>query len=283
MTTASPEPSPHADEVDLEIELLVEAIYRKYSYDFRHYARASLRRRLLDALAKLHVESLSMLQHRILRDPAVFTALLTHMTVPVSDLFRDPAYFAAVRDHVLPMLATYPSIKLWVAGCSTGEEVYSFAILLEEAGLLERTLIYATDINPEALRTAEAGVYAMDRVPAFTRNYQRASGVRTLADYYTAAYGNVVLDRRLRARVTFSDHCLATDAVFAEVQFVSCRNVLIYFDAVLQQRALDLFEQSLAPRGFLGLGSHERLDASRHGGRFEDVVAAERLYRRSPP
>jgi chemotaxis protein methyltransferase CheR len=281
VTTSSPEPVPRPDEVDLEIELLVEAIYRKYSYDFRHYARASLRRRLLDALAKLHVESLSILQHRILRDPAVFTALLTHMTVPVSDLFRDPGYFSAVRDHVLPMLATYPSIKVWVAGCSTGEEVYSFAILLEESGLLDRTLIYATDINPEALRTAEAGVYAMDRVPAFTRNYQRASGVRTLADYYTAAYGNVAFDRRLRARVTFSDHCLATDAVFAEVQFVSCRNVLIYFDAVLQQRALDLFEQSLAPRGFLGLGSHERLDASRHAGRFEDVVPAERIYRRS--
>jgi chemotaxis protein methyltransferase CheR len=279
MNTAQPEAS-RPDEVDLEIELLVEAIYRRYSYDFRHYARASLRRRLVDALAKLHVGSLSLLQHQILRDPAVFTALLTHMTVPVSDLFRDPGYFTAVKERVLPMLATYPSIKVWVAGCSTGEEVYSFAILLEEAGLLDRTLIYATDINPEALRTAEAGVYTMDRVPSFTRNYQRVSDVRSLADYYTAAYGKVAFDRRLRTHVTFSDHCLATDAVFAEVQFVSCRNVLIYFDDVLQQRALDLFEQSLAPRGFLGLGSHERLDPSRHRGRFEDVVAAERIYRR---
>jgi chemotaxis protein methyltransferase CheR len=281
MTVSPGTPSARGDEVDLEIELLVEAVYRKYSYDFRHYARASLRRRLLDALTKLGVESLSMLQHLILRDANVFTALLTHLTVPVSDLFRDPAYFSAVREHVLPMLATYPSIKIWVAGCSTGEEVYSFAILLEECGLLERTLIYATDINPEALRSAEAGVYAVERVPAFTRNYQRVSGSRSLADYYTAAYGKVVFDRRLRTRVTFSDHCLATDAVFAEVQFVSCRNVLIYFDAVLQARALDLFEQSLAPRGFLGLGSHERLDAAHRDGRFEEVVAAERLYRRS--
>ena len=280
MTTSPRAPSLRGDDVDLEIELLVEAVYRKYSYDFRHYARASLRRRLLDALTKLRVESLSMLQHLILRDANVFTALLTHLTVPVSDLFRDPAYFSAVREHVLPMLATYPSIKIWVAGCSTGEEVYSFAILLDECGLLERTLIYATDINPEALRSAEAGVYAVERVPAFTRNYQRVSGNRSLADYYTAAYGKVVFDRRLRARVTFSDHCLATDAVFAEVQFVSCRNVLIYFDAVLQARALDLFEQSLAPRGFLGLGSHERLDAAHRDGRFEVVVAAERLYRR---
>ena len=281
MTTSSPEPIDVGDDVDLEIELLVEAIFRKYSYDFRHYARASLRRRVVDALAKLHVPSVSVLQHGILRDRDLFTRLLTQLTVPVSDLFRDPGYFRALREHVLPLLATYPSTRVWVAGCSTGEEVYSLAILLEEAQLLERTLIYATDINPEALRTAEAGVYAMDRVPAFTRNYQRASGVRALADYYTAAYGHVVFDRRLRSRVTFSDHCLATDAVFAEVHLVSCRNVLIYFNDVLQGRALDLFYQALAPRGFLGLGSHERLDAGRRRGRFEDMVASERIYRRS--
>ena len=281
MTTSSQEPVGLDDDVELEIELLVEAIYRKYSYDFRHYARASLRRRVVDALAKLSVPSVSLLQHGILRDRDLFTRLLTQLTVPVSDLFRDPGYFRGLREHVLPLLATYPSTKVWVAGCSTGEEVYSLAILLEEAQLLERTLIYATDINPEALRTAESGVYAIDRVPAFTRNYQRASGVRTLADYYTAAYGHMVFDRRLRSRVTFSDHCLATDAVFAEVHLVSCRNVLIYFDEVLQERSIDLFHQSLAPRGFLGLGSHERLDAGRNRGRFEDVAPSDRVYRRS--
>ena len=281
MTTSSQEPIGLDDDVELEIELLVEAIYRKYSYDFRHYARASLRRRVVDALAKLSVPSVSLLQHGILRDRDLFTRLLTQLTVPVSDLFRDPGYFRGLREHVLPLLATYPSTKVWVAGCSTGEEVYSLAILLEEAQLLERTLIYATDINPEALRTAESGVYAIDRVPAFTRNYQRASGVRTLADYYTAAYGHMVFDRRLRSRVTFSDHCLATDAVFAEEHLVSCRNVLIYFDEVLQERSIDLFYQSLAPRGFLGLGSHERLDAGRNRGRFEDVAPADRVYRRS--
>ena len=284
VTTPSREPRDPVDvgdDVDLEIELLVEAIYRKYSYDFRHYARASLRRRVVDALAKLGVPGVSLLQHGILRDKHLFTTLLTQLTVPVSDLFRDPGYFRALREHVVPMLATYPSTKIWVAGCSTGEEVYSLAILLEEAQLLDRTLIYATDINPEALRTAEAGVYTLDRVPAFTRNYQRASGARSLADYYTAGYGRMVFDRRLRARVTFSDHCLATDAVFAEVHLVSCRNVLIYFDEHLQERAIDLFHQSLAPRGFLGLGSHERLDAARNRGRFEDVAPAERVYRRS--
>ena len=280
MTTSSQEPVGLDDDVELEIELLVEAIYRKYSYDFRHYARASLRRRVVDSLAKLSVPSVSLLQHGILRDRDLFTRLLTQLTVPVSDLFRDPGYFRALHDHVLPLLATYPSTKVWVAGCSTGEEVYSLAILLEEAQLLERTLIYATDINPEALRTAESGVYAMDRVPAFTRNYQRASGVRTLADYYTAAYGHMVFDRRLRSRVTFSDHCLATDAVFAEVHLVSCRNVLIYFNRSLQNRAVDLFHTSLCRRGFLGLGSKETIRLTTHATSFTELVPGERVYQK---
>jgi chemotaxis protein methyltransferase CheR len=274
-----PETAPE-DDIDIEVDLLVEAIYRKYAYDFRGYARASLRRRIVDALPKLGIERISLLQDRLLRDATFFATLLTHLTVPVSDLFRDPEYFRALRDRVLPLLATYPSIKIWVAGCSTGEEVYSLAILLDEAELLPRTLIYATDINPAALRTAEAGVYALERVPVFTRNYQRASGTRPLSDFYTAGYGNVVFDRRLRARVTFSDHSLATDEVFAEVHLISCRNVLIYFDTPLQDRAVGLFHRSLAPRGFLGLGTHERLDLVRHPGLFEEVVRAERLYRR---
>ena len=159
--------------------------------------------------------------------------------------------------------------------------MYSLAILLDEAKLLERTIVYATDLNPESLRAAEAGVYPIDRVAEFTRNYQRASGARSLADYYTAAYGGVVFDRRLRARVTFSDHCLATDQVFAEVNLISCRNVLIYFDRELQDRAIGLFTSALAPRGFLGLGSHEQLDGSRYRNEFEPVVASERIYRRN--
>lgn len=276
----SPTDSSRADVVDIEIDLLLEAIYRKYSYEFRHYARASLRRRLQHALERLGVESVSVLQHRILRDRAFFTMLLKQLTVPVSDLFRDPGYYVALRQHVLPVLETYPSIKVWVAGCSTGEEVYSLAICLDEAGLLDRTILYATDINPESLRSAESGVYALDRVPGFSRNYQRAGGRRSLADYYTAAYDGVVFDRRLRRGVTFSDHCLATDQVFAEVHLVSCRNVLIYFDRQLQDRAVGLFHDSLVPRGFLGLGSHESLHGSRYADAFEDVSGADRLFRR---
>jgi chemotaxis protein methyltransferase CheR len=269
-----------SEDVDLEIDLLLEAIYRKYSYDFRHYARASLRRRVLGALARLGAESVSQLQDRVLRQREAFTALLGQLTVPVSEMFRDPSYFAALRQHVLPMLATYASLKIWAPGCSTGEEVCSLAILLDEAGLLERTLIYATDINPAALRVAESAVYPRDRIPGFTRNYQAAGGARSLADYYTAAYGGAVFDRRLRARVTFSDHCLATDHVFAEVHLVSCRNVLIYFDRHQQERALGLFHDSLAPRGYLGLGPRESLHGSAYGSLFTGVAPDERIYRR---
>lgn len=280
MTGPAADQAPDDPDLDLEIDLLLEAIFRKYSYDFRHYARASLRRRVTGALAQMGIDSASRLQHVVLRDREAFTRLLGHLTIPVSDMFRDPPYFEALRAHVLPILGTYPSVKVWVAGCSTGEEVYSLAVLLEEAGLLDRTLIYATDINPQSLRTAEAGLYALDRIPGFTRNYQAAGGTRSLADYYTAAYGAAAFDRRLSARVVFTDHSLATDTSFAEVQLVSCRNVLIYFDRDLQERAIGLFRESLAPRGFLGLGSRESLFLSAHAGAFETIDAAARLFRR---
>jgi chemotaxis protein methyltransferase CheR len=278
MSHADAMPDDHI--ADIELELLLEAIWRRYSYDFRHYARASLRRRVHGALTKLRIARLSQLQDGILRDPDLFTRLLTQLSVPVSDFFRDPPYFAALREHVLPLLATYPTLKVWIAGCSTGEEVYSMAILLEELGLLERTVIYATDINPEALRAAEEAVYPLSRVPGFTRNYQASGGTGSLADYYTAAYDRVVFDRRLRARVTFSDHSLATDAVFAEVQLVACRNVLIYFDRPLQERAIQLFHDALVPRGFLGIGARESLHGFRAASAFEFVARDARLYRR---
>jgi len=276
-TSSSPD---QPDDFDLELDLLLEAIVRKHSYDFRDYARASMRRRIRSALELMGLDSVSLLQHQILRDPARFTTLLTRLTVPVSDMFRDPAYFIALRRDVIPLLATYPSIKIWVAGCSTGEEVYSLAILMDEAGLLARTRLYATDINPAALRTAQEGIYALTRVPQFTQNYQRAGGTRSLADYYTAAYGNVALDRRLASRVTFSDHSLASDQVFAEVQLVSCRNVLIYFNRRLQDRTIGLFRDALVTHGFLGLGSHERLSTPEQAHGFADLCRAERIYRK---
>lgn len=265
---------------DIEQRLLIDAIYHRYHYDFRGYAQASLKRRLHTALAQFECRSLSQLQDRVLHEPTVFPALLEYLTVQVSDMFRDPEYFLSLRNEVLPLLRTYPSLKVWVAGCSAGEEVYSLAILLHEEGLLDRTLIYATDINPHALRAAEQGVFDLGRVAAFTDNHARAGGRSSLSQYYTARYGRVVFDKALREHMVFSDHSLATDSVFAEVHLVSCRNVLIYFERELQDRALGLFRESLCHRGFLGLGSKESLRFSAHSEAFDDWVQPDRIYRK---
>lgn len=268
------------DVADIELQLLLEAIYQRFRYDFRRYSLASLRRRVARAMDEFGCASISGLQERVLHDPAVFPRVLQFLTVQVSDMFRDPSYFKTLRERIVPILKTYPSLKIWVAGCSSGEEVYSLAILLREEGLSERTMIYATDINGEALRRAEAGVYPLDRVPAFTENHRLSGGVGSLSNYYTAAYGSAVFDRSLLKRVVFSDHSLATDHVFAEVQLISCRNVLIYFDRTLQDRAVGLFNDALCRRGFLGLGSKESLHASSHSPHFQDFSTADRWYQR---
>ena len=265
---------------DIEVRLLLDAIYLRYHYDFRSYSPASLKRRLNAAKLQMGAESLSQLQEQVLRDPTTFTRLLQFLTVQVSDMFRDPSFFLALREKVVPELRTYPSIRIWIAGCSTGEELYSYAILLREEGLLERTTLYATDINPEALRKAELGLYPIERIQAFTENHRLAGGKSSLSEYYTAAYGSAAFDRTLRKSVVFSDHSLATDSVFAEVQLVSCRNVLIYFDRTLQDRAVGLMKDSLCRRGFLGLGSKESLLFSSHGSAFRDFVPSERWYQR---
>ena len=273
---------PHrkARTAEIEQRLLIDAIYHRYHYDFRGYAQASLKRRLQTALLQFDCKTLSQLQDRVLHDPAVFPAMLQYLTVQVSDMFRDPGYFQSLRREVVPLLRTYPSLKVWVAGCSAGEEVYSLAILLHEEGLLERTLIYATDINPHALRAAESGVFDLERVAAFTENHARSGGRSSLSDYYTARYGRVVFDKSLREHVVFSDHSLATDSVFAEVHLVSCRNVLIYFERELQNRALGLFSEALCHRGFLGLGSKESLRFSAHAEAFDEFVPEDRIYRK---
>jgi chemotaxis protein methyltransferase CheR len=269
---------PH--DFDIELPLLIEAIYLKYHYDFRQYARASLKRRLTAALSHFDCPTLSQLQDKVLRNPTMFPQLLDFLTVPVSEMFRDPSYFRALREHVVPILRTYPSLKVWVAGCSTGEEVYSLAILLREEGLLSRTLIYATDINPNSLQRAQAGIYDLARVAGFTENHRKSGARSSLSDYYTAAYGGVMLDKSLRQHIVFSDHSLATDSVFAEVHLVSCRNVLIYFDRQLQDRAVGLFREALIRRGFLGIGSKESLRFSTHADAFDELVRDDRLYRR---
>jgi chemotaxis protein methyltransferase CheR len=265
---------------DIELPLLLDAIYQRYHYDFRCYARATLKRRLGAALTRFGCRSLSQLQDRLLHEPTVFPVLLDFLTVQLSDLFRDPNYFKTVRERVIPILRTYPSLKLWVAGCSTGEEAYSFAILLHEEGLLGRSLIYATDINVGALDRAQAGRYDIDRMPGFTENHRLSGGKSSLSDYYSAAYGGAVMHKFLRDKVAFSDHSLATDSVFAEVQFVSCRNVLIYFDASLQDRAIGLFHDALCRKGILGLGAKESLRFSAYGGAFSALAAGERIFQK---
>jgi chemotaxis protein methyltransferase CheR len=265
---------------DIEIRLLLEAIFRRYHYDFRGYAMASVKRRLIQAREHFHCQTFSALQDLILHDPGMMTAMLPYLTVQVSELFRDPLYFRAVREKVVPHLKTYPSLKVWIAGCSTGEELYSFAILFREEGLFDRTLFYATDINHDALKKAEAGVYSLDRIKLFTENHRLSGGKGSLSDYYNAAYGAASFDKSLRKNVVFSDHSLATDAVFAETQMVSCRNVLIYFDRELQDRAIGLFKGSLSRKGFLGLGSKETLRFSSSADAFSDFAHDERIYQK---
>jgi len=265
---------------DIEVQLLLEAVFLRYHYDFRHYARASIKRRLMQARIHFGVPNITALQERILHDPAMMGHMLSFLTVQVSEMFRDPTYFRALREQVLPHLKTYPSLKVWIAGCSTGEEVYSMAILFKEEGLLDRTLFYATDINPHALAAAKAGIYPLDRIRKFTENHQKSGGRSSLSDYYTADYGRAVFDSSLRANVVFSDHSLVSDAVFGEMQLISCRNVMIYFDRALQDRAVGLFKDSLSRQGFLGIGSKETLRFSRHVDAFTDFVPQEKIYRR---
>jgi chemotaxis protein methyltransferase CheR len=263
---------------DIEIRLLLDALHLKYHYDFRNYAAASLKRRLSQAREQLGFPTFSALQDDLLHDPSMLPRLLGYLTVQVSEMFRDPSYFRAIREKVVPHLRTYPSLKVWIAGCSDGEELYSLVILFREEGLEERTLFYATDINQNALGKAEAGIFDLDRLQLFTENHRKSGGKSSLSDYYNAAYGRASFDKSLRRHVVFSDHSLVTDAVFAEMHLISCRNVMIYFNRELQDRAIGLFKDSLARKGFLGLGSKESLRFSSHSASFTDFVREEKIY-----
>jgi chemotaxis protein methyltransferase CheR len=267
---------------EIELDLLLEAIFRKYNYDFRQYSKASVRRRIQAALGPFGADSISALQALVLHDNSAFARLLQFLTVPVTEMFRDPHYFRAIRELVVPHLRTYVSLKIWVAGCSTGEEAYSLAILLDEEGLLDRSMIYATDINPQSLKKAEAGIYNLKDMAKFTDNYQKSGGKRAFSDYYTAAYEAAAFSARLKQKILFTDHSLATDSVFSEMQFISCRNVLIYFERKLQDRAIGLFLDSLAPEGFLGIGEKESLRFSSRVSEFESIDNASRIYRKRP-
>ncbi|MGH3071369.1 MAG: CheR family methyltransferase [Gaiellaceae bacterium] len=276
-------PVEREQELDLEqieIELLLEGIHRRYGFDFREYAPASLRRRVRRRMDGEKVDTVSALQNLLLHDPQVMERLLLDLSVNVTAMFRDPGFFVAFREKVVPLLRTYPFSRMWVAGCSTGEEVYSFAILLAEEGLAERVRLYATDINQAVIEQAKLGVFALDKMQEYTQNYIRAGGKRSFSEYYVARYDGARFAPELVDGVVFAQHNLASDAAFNEFNAIACRNVMIYFAQPLQQHVHRLFYESLATFGVLALGQKETIRFSPHESCFEPLDADERLYKK---
>lgn len=265
---------------DIEIRLLLEAIYQLYGYDFRSYSPASMRRRIMHRLTMSGFSTVLEMTDRVLRDRQFFVTLLNDLTVNVTEMFRDPEFYKAFREEVVPVLKTFPFIKIWHAGCSTGEEIYSMAILLEEEGLYERAMLYATDIDKNVLAAAKKGIYPIHAFKQYTDNYRRAGGRQSLSDYATARYDSVIMEQRLKRNIVFADHDLATDQVFGEMHVILCRNVLIYFDRPLQQRVFKLFGESLDMGGFLCLGTKESLRFSGNEESFDVVNRPLRIFRK---
>jgi chemotaxis protein methyltransferase CheR len=264
----------------IEIELLLEGIYRHYGFDFRSYAYASIRRRLWRRIEAEGLKTVSALQDRLLHEPAMMERVLLDLSINVTAMFRDPSFYLAFRRKVVPLLRTYPFIRIWHAGCSTGEEVYSMAILLEEEGLYERARIYATDINEVVIHRARAGIFPLERMQEYTENYIRAGGTRSFSEYYMAKYDGALFSPQLQRNVVFSQHNLVTDRSFAEFNVILCRNVLIYFDRALQMRVHGLFYESLVHLGLLCLGSKETLRLSEYEESYEELSSADRIYRK---
>jgi chemotaxis protein methyltransferase CheR len=269
------------ENINIEIKLFLEAIFQKYGYDFRNYSLAHIKRRILHRLMITKLESISLMQHRVLTDPDFLQQILLDFSINVTEMFRDPDFYLALRKEVIPILKTYPFIKIWHAGCSTGEEVYSMAIVLKEEGLLDRTQLYATDFNQRVLKHAKEGVFSVESVKDFTQNYIKAGGTEHFSDYYTADYDRVIMDKTLSQNVLFAHHNLVTDNVFSEMNMVICRNVLIYFDRDLQNRAIGLFNESLLAGGILCLGSKESLQFNEHSSAFSSLVSKEKIYRKN--
>ncbi|CAN5729640.1 protein-glutamate O-methyltransferase CheR [soil metagenome] len=264
----------------VEIELLLEGIFRHYGFDFRSYAYSSIRRRLWKRIQTENLESVSGLQERVLHEPEMMERLLMDLSVNVTSMFRDPSFYTAFRTQIVPLLRTYPFIRIWHAGCSTGEEVYSMAILLTEEGLYDRSRIYATDINETVVRQARSGIFPLEKMQEYTQNYLRAGGTRSFSEYYTAAYEAAMFLPSLREHVVFAQHNLVTDRSFSEFNVILCRNVMIYFDRSLQNRVHELFYGSLPMYGILALGSKESLKLSPFEEFYEEVNPREKIYRK---
>ncbi|MGZ3722783.1 MAG: CheR family methyltransferase [Bdellovibrionales bacterium] len=265
---------------EVELHQLLEAINLKYDFDFRQYTSPSLKRTIVQAMNRMGFATLALLGEKILADVVAFDDLIQSLTVPVSEMFRDSGYFLALREKVIPILRTYPSLKIWVAGCSTGEEVFSLAILLQEEGLLERTIIYATDINSRSLEKAKTGLFDVKELQKYTHGYNASGGKRSLTDYYTLEGNSARFDPALIRNVSFTDHSLVTDAVFSETHLISCRNVLIYFNRALQDQVYELFFESLCRKCFLGLGSKETVQFSKWGKHFASFAKKDRIFQK---
>jgi chemotaxis protein methyltransferase CheR len=264
----------------IEVQLLLEGLFRYYGFDFRDYALASLKRRIWNAINAERLTTISGLQEKVFHDPRCMERFLLGLSVHVTSMFRDPTFYLAFRNQVVPLLRTYPFIRIWLAGCSTGEEVYSMAILLQEEGLYHRCRIYATDMSEVVLRKAKAGIYPLDLMQDYTQNYLKAGGKRSFSEYYTAAYDSAIFRSSLRENVIFSQHNLATDRSFNEFNVIFCRNVLIYFNQSLQQRVHKLLYESLSHFGVLGVGRQESLKFSPNEHHYEALDQREKLYRR---
>ena len=263
-----------------EVTLLLEAIYRHYGYDFRNYSKASVTRRVRGVLAKTSYRTVSELISPVLHDETFFETVLHALSITVSEMFRDPPFFKVLREEIIPYLKTHPFVRIWHAGCATGEEVYSLAIVLREAGFADRATIFATDFNDTALSRAKEGIYPLATIKDYTANYQLAGGTGSFAQYYHADYDAAVLDPSLRENIIFANHNLVTDGVFSEVHLVMCRNVLIYFDKTLQGKVIKLFRDSLVHGGILALGSKEALRFSKAAGDFKVLNDKWKIYQK---
>ena len=265
---------------DIEIGLLLEGLFRIHGFDFRDYSRTSIKRRILELMRTEGVQTVSALQDKVLHDFASLDRLLLGLSVHATSMFRDPSFYATFRKDVVPLLKTYPTVQVWIAGCSTGEEVYSLAILLREEGLYERCRIYATDISHSVLRKARDGIFPLSAMREYTNNYHQAGGAHEFSDYYTAQYDNAIFSPKLRNNVVFSEHNLATDGSFNEFQVILCRNVMIYFNKDLQARVHNLLYDSLSMFGVFGLGNKESLKFTPRAESYQHLNHNDKLYRK---
>ena len=270
----------NTDLLNIELNLLFEGIYHRYGYDFRSYSKAHIKRRVLSRLGLSKLDSVTDLLNKVLRDPDFFREFLDDLSINVTEMFRDPEFYLSFRQNIVPKLKTYTYFKIWHAGCSTGEEVYSLAILLHEEGLLDRCQVYATDFNRKVLEIAKEGVYQKDDMAQYERNYLQSGGNNKFSDYYKSMYGSVMFNKELASRIVFADHNLVSDSVFAEVNLIICRNVLIYFEKELQNKVLNLFHESLVPSGILCLGTKESIKFTSVENKFDTIDQKQKIYKK---